>query len=229
MDLEPQFHEMYEQVRSYTGVEIARCYSLYEAARHVVANSVPGAFVECGVYRGGSSMVAALAFKQLDDLRQLYLYDTFTGFSEPTERDVSIEGKSARAQWRAGRREDRNEWGYAPLESVKRNMRLTGYPEDRIIYVPGKVEDTIPDVVPEAISILRLDTDFYESTYHELIHLYPLLQPGGVLYLDDYGSWMGARQAVDQYFSERPSPILLHRLSGGSRIGVKPQASHAGT
>ena len=101
-------------------------------------------------------------------------------------------------------------------------MRTTGYPDDRIHYVKGKVEDTIPATLPEQIAVLRLDTDWYESTYHELVHLYPQLAPAGVLYIDDFGCWLGAREAVGQYFSEHPSKILLNRVDGGARIGVKP-------
>jgi hypothetical protein len=101
-------------------------------------------------------------------------------------------------------------------------MRDTGYQEDKIIFVKGKVEETLPKDAPKEISILRLDTDWYESTYHELIHLYPRLSVGGVLIIDDYGHWEGARRAVDDYVKLQKPPLLLNRIDYSGRICVKP-------
>ena len=95
-----------------------------------------------------------------------------------------------------------------------------GQPEDRLVMVQGMVEETIPAKMPEAISVLRLDTDFYESTLHELTHLWPRLSRGGVLYVDDYGSWLGARKAVDEFFADSPRPLMV-RLGSGARLCVK--------
>lgn len=91
----------------------------------------------------------------------------------------------------------------------------------RIKLVKRKVEETIPASSLEKISLLRLDTDWYESTRHELLHLYPLLCVGGVLIIDDYGHWKGARKAVDEYFRETGQRILLDRIDYTGRIGVK--------
>jgi hypothetical protein len=85
----------------------------------------------------------------------------------------------------------------------------------------GKVEDTIPADIPEKIALLRLDTDWYESTKHELIHLFPRLQKGGVLIIDDYGFWKGARKAVDEYFAENNIQILLNRIDDTGRMAIK--------
>ena len=101
-------------------------------------------------------------------------------------------------------------------------MALTGFPADRAVFVPGKVEETIPASAPERIALLRLDTDWYESTYHELVHLYPRLEAGGVLILDDYGHFEGARRAVDRYFDENGARPLLTRVDYTARVGVKP-------
>src|SRR5690606_24776929 len=101
------------------------------------------------------------------------------------------------------------------------NMVSTGYPMERCHFVEGKVEDTIPATVPDRISLLRLDTDWYESTRHELEHLWPLLQPGGVLIIDDYGHFEGARKAVDEYFLDRSDAPLLNRIDYTGRIAIK--------
>jgi len=96
-----------------------------------------------------------------------------------------------------------------------------GYPEQQIHFVEGLVEETLPAEAPEEIALLRLDTDWYSSTKHELEQLYPRLAPGGVLILDDYGHWQGARRAVDEYFAENQITLLLNRVDSTARIGVK--------
>ena len=85
----------------------------------------------------------------------------------------------------------------------------------------GKVEQTIPAAAPPSIALLRLDTDWYESTRHELEYLFPRLAIGGVLIIDDYGWWAGARRAVDEYFGAHSAPILLNIIDDTGRVGVR--------
>ena len=147
-------------------------------------------------------MAVAETLKHLRNTgRELYLYDTFEGMSEPTEHDKTYYGETATALLETDQNKKKKNlvWAYSTLEAVQQAMNSTGYPSGNIKYVKGKVEDTIPNVISQRIAILRLDTDWYESTCHELIHLFPLLMPGGVLILDDYGHWQGARKAVDEY------------------------------
>jgi predicted O-methyltransferase YrrM len=110
------------------------------------------------------------------------------------------------------------------LADVQANLRSTGYPVERMRFVVGDVADTVPREAPERIAILRLDTDWYASTRHELEHLYPRLAVGGVLIVDDYGHWEGARLAVDEFLERTSAPILLNRIDYTGRIGVKPAA-----
>ena len=154
--------------------------------------------------------------------RDLYLFDTFTGMPEPSSADVSspYDGYSPQRRWRrlssAGR-----EWAGVPTAAVRANLESTGYPPERIHLVPGLVEETLPREAPAAIALLRLDTDWYASTRHELEQLYPLLEPGGVLIIDDYGHYEGARRAVDEYFERLGSRPLLHRIDYTGRVAVK--------
>jgi hypothetical protein len=125
------------------------------------------------------------------------------------------------------RRFGRDRWGNslwcnASLDDVTANMRRTGYPPERVTFVEGTVEDTIPRIVPDSIALLRLDTDWYSSTAHELEHLLPLLVPGGVLVLDDYGYWQGARRAVDEYLAQTGIPLLLTPVDYTGRVAVMP-------
>ena len=167
-------------------------------------------------------MAAARTLKALGDTsRRLVLYDTFEGMSEPTDRDRTLGGVPAQ-QILAGEAPRSGYWCYASLEDVQANLRSTGYPEDKLAFVRGRVEDTIPAQIPERIALLRLDTDWYESTRHEMHHLYPRLATGGVLIIDDYGHWEGARRAVDEYLSETGTKLLLTPVDYTARVALKP-------
>jgi O-methyltransferase len=212
------------RVRAHTMTSPERLYALIQAVRHVSAAAIPGDVVECGVWRGGSMMAAALTLAEcVDTKRDLYLFDTFEGMSAPTTLDVSADGQKASALLAAPRTTDAaSPWCYAGIDDVRAGMRSTGYPAERVHYVQGRVEDTIPGNAPTQIALLRLDTDWYESTRHELEHLYPLLSPGGVLIIDDYGHWAGCRKAVDEYFDARGIRLLLNRVDYTGRIAIKP-------
>ncbi len=221
-DLSEADRAIAERVRPFTLTGPERRASLLQAVDHVVRHRIDGDIVECGVWRGGSMMAAALALQQRGDTaRTLWLYDTFEGMSEPTDADRSHDGSAAAAQLAATAR-GQGVWCEAGLDDVQANLWSTGYPRERIRFVQGKVEDTIPAALPARIALLRLDTDWYESTRHELEHLYPLLAPGGVLIIDDYGHWQGARRAVDEYFAGRGPAHYLHRVDYTARMLIKP-------
>jgi len=152
--------------------------------------------------------------------RELFLYDTYKGMPEPTEHDIGPGGVDAMDRWKGDEREGHNDWCYASLGDVEKNLKSIGYPESGVRFIEGKVENTIPDVIPEDIAILRLDTDWYSSTVHELRHLFPKLKSGGLLILDDYGFWDGQRKAVDEYF-ESDKCFLLNRIDDAGRIYIK--------
>lgn len=222
-DFEPSFNKIMEMCKPYTMTSEERLYSFNKAVEYIVKNNIEGDIVECGVWKGGSSMCAMLSLSQLNAAnRQFYLYDTFEGMSEPTEMDADLLGKDAKNLLNQSEKTTEDVmWCYAPIDDVKNNVAKTNYPANLVNYVKGKVEDTIPGTVPEKIAILRLDTDWYESTYHELVHLFPKLVKGGVIIIDDYGHWKGAREAVDQYFKEQNVQILLNRIDYTGRIGIK--------
>jgi hypothetical protein len=202
-----------------------KLFGLVQAIRYVVAAGVAGDIVECGVWRGGSMQAVAWTLLELNDAdRDLYLFDTFEGMPPPSEHDKRIrDGSSAEDLLE---RHDRTHavWAYAGLDDVREGMVETGYPAERTHFVQGLVEDTIPSGAPQQISVLRLDTDWYASTKHELEQLYPRLAPGGVLILDDYGHWDGARKATEEYLAEIDDELLLLPISSG-RIAVKPLKS----
>lgn len=211
------------RVAPYTMTSPERIASLCHAVEYTIKYDIPGDIVECGVWRGGSMMATALTLLHLGETsRKLHLFDTFEGMSEPTSVDVQAQsGVSAQTMMRAASRAD-PVWAYAPIDDVRANLESTGYPSANLFFVKGKVEETIPTNAPEQIALLRLDTDWYESTLHELRHLYPRLAGKGALIIDDYGYWQGARQAVDEYIETHAIPLLLARIDETGRIAVKP-------
>jgi hypothetical protein len=222
-DFEALHKDIYQKVASRTMTSPERIYSLIQAVKYIEQQGIEGAIVECGVWKGGSMMAVAETLQVSGNHnRDLYLYDTFEGMSEPTVHDKTYYGADAATILESDADREKNlVWAYSSLDTVQQGMRSTGYPENRIRYVKGKVEDTIPGTIPGKIAILRLDTDWYESTLHELIHLFPLLEKGGVLILDDYGHWEGARKAVDEYLEQHHVRILLNRIDETGRIAIK--------
>ena len=219
-DYDESARRILETVRPRTMTTWNKLYGLVLATRYVAANDVPGAIVECGVWRGGSMQAAALTLLEQDRRdRDLHLFDTFEGMPPPTEEDRRHDGASA-AELLQAAADTEPVWARASLDDVRAGMAETGYPQERIHYHVGLVEDTIPEQAPEQIAILRLDTDWYSSTKHELEHLFSRLSPGGVLILDDYGHWDGARKATDEFLADLAEPLLLLPLSAG-RIAVR--------
>jgi hypothetical protein len=212
---------------SMTGPE--RLLALVDAVRYCVHAQVPGDFAECGVWRGGSVLAMILTLQELGaEPRDIHLYDTFEGMTEPTEYDTSPVDPPAREIFEEARAKDEKPFGgfFDPQvfneDAVRATLLETDYPEERLHFVRGPVEETVPGHLPERIALLRLDTDWYESTRHELEHMYPRLERGGVLIIDDYGHWEGSRRAVDEYFAKSPENLLLQRIDYAARMAVRP-------
>jgi O-methyltransferase len=220
-DFDEEIAETVRAVGPYTMTTPERIFGLCNAVRYVVRNGIDGAIVECGVWRGGSMMAAARTLLAMGNATyDLYLFDTFAGMTAPSKRDRTWSGESADVLLQAAREDD---WvrAVAPLAAVRAALEQTGYPTERLHLVEGPVETTIPGFAPERIAILRLDTDWYASTRHELEHLYPRLAHGGVIIIDDYGWWRGARDATDEYIARHEISLLLNRMDHTGRIGVK--------
>ena len=214
------------QIQPYTmtlndGLETT--YALFQAVKYIVQNKIAGDFAECGVWRGGSMMLIAYALQHFGDTsRQLYLYDTYAGMTEPDDIDIDFDGNPMKPIWTMATQQGKIMAPGGPIEHVKANLRATGYPEAQMHFIAGDVLQTIPAQVPSRIALLRLDTDWYKSTLHELQHLYDLIVPHGVLIIDDYGWCRGARQATDEFFRDRPFKPMMHRVDQGPRVLIKP-------
>jgi hypothetical protein len=209
-----------------TMVSWERLFATITACKHVVAAEIEGDFVECGVWRGGNALAAKMTFESLGSEKKVWLFDTFSGMSEPTDVDrAAFTGDAAQDSFETHQKADHNEWCYASLEDVRRNFEEAGVDLAGVRFVSGDVAKTLKNEanLPSAISVLRLDTDWYESTLTELQILYPRLSIGGSLLIDDFGYWEGARKAVEDFFAALPPPArpLLHYTDYTGRMGVK--------
>jgi O-methyltransferase len=224
---DPFFISIAAQVRPHTrtfGAGAEAPWALYQSIEYIVRNRIPGDIVECGVWSGGSILLAALALQHFGDTsRQIWLYDTFAGNPRPEPIDARWDGVPALPTWEHHHRTG-GRWCFGGTrDHVRSVVTSSGYPEDRFVFVEGLVENTLPAQRPETISLLRLDTDLYRSTYHELVHLYPSLTVGGILMIDDYGAFQGAKLATDRYIQENQLPLFLSRIDTSVRVAVKPQ------
>jgi hypothetical protein len=221
-DYDDAMREIWPRVKDRTMTGHEKVFLLTQAVQYLERYRISGAVVECGVWRGGSMLAVAEMLLRLGSTgRDLYLFDTFEGMSEPGDRDVHLWTGSHASELIADKIGGAPIWEAASLEDVRSAFAVLAYPQHRLHFVKGKVEDTIPAEAPEEIALLRLDTDWYESTRHEFEHLYSRLVPGGILIIDDYGSWQGSKEATDQFLDLTGEPIMLVRVNRG-RVGVKP-------
>lgn len=222
-DISGEDRSIVEQIAPFTMTSLERQITLIQSVRYLARHGIRGCIVECGVWRGGSAMAVALTLiDEGDTSRDLYLYDTFEGMPPPTEIDRTVDGTLARTHLDRDPGKAGLVWAVAGIDDVRRNMGSTGYPGARVKYVKGPIESTVPAQSPPGpIALLRLDTDWYESTKHELENLFPLLCKDGILIVDDYGHWEGARKAVDEYFAALGRPYYLHRIDYTGRLLVK--------
>jgi O-methyltransferase len=220
------FEAIWNLCEPYTMTSFARGLALYRAVRYLVENGIPGDIIECGVWRGGSMMIAMAALKRFGAMdRRFRLFDTFEGMTAPDAVDVDNRGRSAESLLHLHPGKHSTILCYASLSEVKSNIAMIGYPSELIEYVAGDVRKTIPEIKMRPIALLRLDTDWYDSTSLELRAFYPYLCDRGVLIIDDYGHWNGARKAVDEYLEklrvEGAHCPMLNVIDYTGRMAVK--------
>jgi len=216
---DPLILDTIDRINGYTMTTHERMISLCDAVRYVIKHNIDGDIVECGVWRGGSMMAVALTLMQLNARRHLHLFDTFTGMPAADDRDVQIEDGIPANVMRDAEIQASGAWAFASEQDVRQNMASTKYDMSCVHFHKGMVEDTLPQEAPAQISILRLDTDWYASTKHELDHLWPKLPVGGVLIIDDYGHFSGAQSATDEFFSDKNA--FLFRIDYAARMVIK--------
>lgn len=214
----------YVNSKDITMIGIPRMIANVKAAKYVVENNIKGDFVECGVWRGGSTLLVKLIFEEYNHDSNVWLFDTFQGFTPPSEIDTnSISGTKAIEKFKLNQREDHNEWCYSPIEEVKKNFIDANVNMQQVKFIVGDVMKTIPENKDKIgdISFLRLDTDWYESTKTELVNLYPQITKNGFLIIDDYGHWKGSQKATDEYFLSFKNKPFMSIIDNSSRLIIK--------
>ncbi|MEZ6093035.1 MAG: TylF/MycF/NovP-related O-methyltransferase [Pirellulaceae bacterium] len=225
-DSSPFERKLIAETRQTTMTSPERLLATIRAIDYICDNSIPGDIVECGVWRGGNVYAAAKTLARHQDFdRNIWLYDTFEGMTTPTRVDVDFLGRTADDLMIIDHIDDpQGVWCRCPLEGVRSHVTSSGYPETRFLFVQGKVEETLLKSTPEQIALLRLDTDWYESTKCELEILFPKLVNGGVLIIDDYGHWQGCRRAVEEYIAQNNIQLFLNRIDYTGRMAIKQAA-----
>jgi hypothetical protein len=205
-------------------------YTMWQVANHVEDAGLTGAIAEFGVWRGGMSMIGARVLSERNSTRNVYLFDTFEGMTAPSSLDrelfsdqsadelLKLESKNLR------KKDSYNTWCIADFDDVTAGMKTTGIRESQYHLIQGDVLQTVPKNLPQSLAVCRIDTDWYESTAHIIENCWDLIVPGGVLILDDYDMWTGARKAVDDFFESRELKPLMIRPEVG-RIIIKSKGN----
>lgn len=199
---------------------------LTKAINYIFQNKINGDFVECGVWQGGNLILMQRLLDYYNENRNIYGYDTFEGMTAPNENDIDINNKDAanlmHNENKIENADTQNIWCYSSLETVRKNFKKYSK-KNNLKLIKGDVNLSLKDTrnLPEKISLLRLDTDFYDSTKIELETLFPLVVKNGVIIIDDYGHWKGQKKAVDEYMSKNKISPFLFEVDYSCRIFVK--------
>lgn len=205
-----QYGHLYHTVRPYTMCGYARLRGLYQAIRYVVKCNVRGDVVECGTARGGSAALMGLVLKELGADRTLWVFDTFEGLPPPTDADPDYEVATLYAgSCRGELTEVQNLFKYCDILSQSK-------------FIKGLFQQTVLTSEIENIAVLHIDGDWYESVKVCLDHLYDRVNPRGVIQIDDYGQWSGARKAVNEFLDQRGITVRLRYLDYTGRQFIKP-------
>ena len=213
----------FDKINEISLTSLPNRWSLYQSLKYIYENKIEGDLVETGVFKGANLVLINDFLNQFKIEKKIYAYDTYSGQPEPTNFDFDIKGKSMLEKYSDGKKKNLNTV-FCSLDNVKKNIeKYSNYDLSKLLFVKGKVEDTLIDEknIPAKISLLRLDTDFYESIKISLEILYPRLSKGGILIIDDYGHFKGAKLAVDNFFQDQKK-ILMHRVDYTCRLIVKP-------
>ena len=207
-----EFSKIYRTVRPHTMLSSRRLRGLYDAVRYVVRNDIPGEIVECGTARGGSAALMGITLRRMDSSKGLWVFDAFEGLPEPSKADPD---------WRIAK-------GYVgrcrgEVEQVRSFFQEVGIlGKSRI--VKGLFQDTLAKAEISQIAVLHLDGDWYDSVRVCLEGLYDRVSPGGIIQIDDYGYWAGARRAVDEFIEKENIEAELQQIDYEGRQLTKPGA-----
>lgn len=197
-----------------TMIGMQRLVSLQQCVETALTDDVPGDLVECGVWRGGASiLMRAVLAAYGDKKRTVWLCDSFEGVPPPdtthykADKGIKLHRAGALA---------------IPEAQVRANFERYGLLDDQVRFVPGWFKDTLQDAPIDRIAVLRLDGDLYESTIQALDALYPRLSAGGFCIIDDYHAIDACRQAVADYRTQHGVTAEIEEIDGTGVLWRKP-------
>ena len=222
-ELSKKDYELINLIKNYSMTPKIRIYNLMQALKHLKIKKIEGDYVECGVWKGGNILLFK-KFLESENSRQrnIYAFDTFEGMTDPDKNDFEIStNNTAIKLLQKDKNKKTNVWGICNLDQVKKNISKHTKDLNNIYFIKGDVEKTLNEIknIPEKISLLRLDTDWYKSTKKELEVLYEKVSSGGVIIIDDYGHWGGSKKAVDEFFSNKY--VWMHYVDYACRLIIK--------
>ncbi len=211
-------------VSNYSMTPQIRIFNLLQSLRHLKHKNIEGDYVECGVWKGGNLILFKkfLENENQKEKKSIYAFDTFEGMTEPDKNDYDLSNHlDAIDLMKSDKNKSSNIWGVCSIENVKKNLSKNLKNLNGINLIKGPVEKTltIKENIPDCISLLRLDTDWYSSTKKELEVLYEKVTPGGIIIIDDYGHWGGAKKAVDEFFKDKY--VWMHYVDYACRLIIK--------
>ncbi len=216
--------KLLDLIQNYSMTTQIRIFTLLQSLRHLKNKKIDGDYVECGVWKGGNIILFKKFIEDEDEnsKKKIFAFDTYEGMTEPDKNDYDLSSNiTANILLKADKAKKTNTWGICDLESVKKNIQTCVNSTENIKFIKGPVESTLNDTsnLPNKISLLRLDTDWYSSTKKELDVLYDRVTPGGIVIIDDYGHWGGAKKAVDEFFLNKY--VWMHYVDYACRLIVK--------
>ena len=177
---------------------LARFDNIQNCIADILRSGIPGDLIEAGVWRGGAAifMRGALKAYGVTD-RLVWAADSFEGLPKPDPDRFPLEAKVQSGPVI----QDAYHNLAVSLEEVKHNFAAYRLMDQQVKFLKGWFKDTLPTAPISALSLIRIDGDFYESTRDGLNHLYDRLSVGGYVIIDDYGedSWTYCRKAVDEF------------------------------
>lgn len=211
-------------IQKYSMTPQIRIFNLLQSLRHIKYKKIEGDYVECGVWKGGNIILFKkfIENEDRDSIKNIFAFDTYEGMTEPDENDYDISSKvSANVLLKGDKTKQTNLWGVCSLENVKKNILENVNNMKNIKFIKGRVENTLnlDSNLPDKISLLRLDTDWYSSTKKELEVLYSKVSSGGIIIIDDYGHWGGSKKAVDNFFLNKY--VWMHYVDYACRLIIK--------
>jgi Macrocin-O-methyltransferase (TylF) len=214
---------LFLKVCTYSMVSYYNLSCTYELARTAEQYKILGAFVECGVWRGGSAAVMAYVAHKAGNNRKVHLFDSFEGLPEPNEKDgiearIYAENKAGGKLSSIGKCVGRYEDVIYLFFSILKLRR------ENIIIHKGWFQETMPKIkdLIGPIAILRLDADWHESTKVCLDYLYDSVVSGGFVIIDDYNAWEGCKKAVDEFLTNKKIKVEMVKIDQSVVYFQKP-------